>query len=572
MMGDIIYIGGETLNYTHLPPSEKKRRICSPENLLFFLILFGLLVYRTPDDFFQPYLWAEDGSVLIQGSIYNGISGLFVPVNGTYWVIQKLVALLCYWLVLPTNSIAALPYLMQIFSKILGTLSVMYFISDRFQWLVPKKIYRFGICAAIILLMPQHSYDVLTCETSLPFELFFAAFLIGLDLLCSGKYEMPNWGQAFFLTILSLSTASALCIAAIVVAAFFQWIFVQIQTKILVKSRLGIELVKLGIILAAVAVQLRLVFFSGRVNDQLDIANRLILNTKSFTFFPYWNEFHSWTAFVIGLGLWAIICYMTKLPWKVVSYCGGFSYLFMLYCSMVSTAEMFYQGKMTGRFIFTCFEISALLIGVAAVKLIDNTRRSNKYTGCVILGMIAIVSIRTYDVSVIGNEVSEIYKRNCGVYTKNGGDMVRIPIGPFNWWYMTIPASISAERPIHDLEFGVEYLDGILTGSENFGQLRKDCVGNEHELIGWARTSVENQTFERLFIKNGSTYTAAHEITERAMFYEDAWTHNGFIFFILEDYFNEGATTIELVGETADGTWHYGAIDIATSFNQEAIT
>ena len=66
--------------------------------------------------------------------------------------------------------------------------------------------------------------------------------------------------------------------------------------------------------------------------------------------------------------------------------------------------------------------------------------------------------------------------------------MVRIPIGPFNWWYMTIPASISAGRSIHDLEFGVEYLDGILTGSENFGQLRKDCVGNEHELIGWART------------------------------------------------------------------------------------
>ena len=212
------------MNYTHLPPSEKKRRICSPENLLFFLILFGLLVYRTPDDFFQPYLWAEDGSVLIQGSIYNGISGLFVPDIGTYWVIQKLLALLCYWLGLPTHSIAGLPYLMQIFSKILGTLSVMYFISDKFQWLVPKKIYRFGICAAIILLMPQHSYDVLTCETSLPFELFFAAFLIGLDLLCSGKYEMPSWGQAFFLAVLSLSTASALCIAAIVAAAFFQWI------------------------------------------------------------------------------------------------------------------------------------------------------------------------------------------------------------------------------------------------------------------------------------------------------------------------------------------------------------
>lgn len=555
------------MNCAHLPPLEKKGRICSPENLLFFLILFGLLVCRTPDDFFQPYLWAEDGVVLIQGSIYSGISGLFVPGNGTYWVIQKLLALLCYWLVLPTNSIAALPYLMQIFSKILGTLSVMYFISDKFEWLVPKKIYRFGICAAIILLMPQHSYDVLTCETSLPFELFFAAFLIGLDLLCSGKYEMPNWGQAFFLAVLSLSTASALCIAAIVVVAFLQWIFVQIQTKILVKSRLGIELVKLGIILAAVAVQLRLVFFSGRVNDQLDIANRLILNTKSFAFFPYWNEFHSWTAFAIGLGLWAIICYMTKLPWKVVSYCGGFSYLFMLYCSMVSTAEMFYQGKMTGRFIFTSFEISALLIGVAVVRLLDSTHRSNKYVGCVILGIIAIVSLRTYNVPILGDEFPEIYERNCGVYTKGGEDEVRIPIGPFRPWCITIPASISGEVLVNDLEFGVEYLDGIVVGSENFGQLGKNRTWNEHELIGWARTSIKDQTFERLFIKNGSTYTAAYGLTERARWHEDEWTHNGFVFGVTEDYFNEGTTTIELVGETADGTWHYGAIDMATSFH-----
>ena len=192
MMGDTIYIGGETLNYTHLPPSEKKRRICSPENLLFFLILFGLLVYRTPDDFFQPYLWAEDGSILIQGAIYNGISGLFVPGNGTYWVIQKLVALLCYWLVLPTNSIAALPYLMQIFSKILGTLSVMYFISHRFQCHVLNSIYLLAISAAISLLMQQHSYDLLATETPLALVLLFAALPTCLFLSSCVTSAMPS--------------------------------------------------------------------------------------------------------------------------------------------------------------------------------------------------------------------------------------------------------------------------------------------------------------------------------------------------------------------------------------------
>ena len=84
---------------------DRERKHFEWEYVIYFLILYALLVFRAPSDFFQPYLWAEDGTVLIQGSIYNGIQSVFQVGNGAYWVIPKLIALLCYWSVKPFNSI-----------------------------------------------------------------------------------------------------------------------------------------------------------------------------------------------------------------------------------------------------------------------------------------------------------------------------------------------------------------------------------------------------------------------------------------------------------------------------------
>lgn len=559
------------LNHIIQPDLRKIRQILSPQNLLCFVILFALLAFRTPEDLFTPYLYSEDGGVLIQGSIYNGIRGIVKPGNGTYWVIQKALALLCYWVILPTRSIAALPYIMQVLTKILGTLSVMYFISDRFQWLVSKRTYRFWICVGIILLMPQHADDVLVCDTSLPFQLFFVAFLIGLDLLCSGKYDTPNWGQTVFFMLLAVSTASALCLAAIVAASFLQWIVVQVEHGTLKKRAVGIEIFKLCMICGAVWIQVRLVLSSDRVSGSLDLTNRMILSLKSFVFFSYWNKFQTWRAFFVGLIIWAFIGCIIKLPWKTVLYCGGFSYLFMLYCSMVTSAEEFYQ-TMYGRYVFTCYEIAALMIGLAVVKFLGSGQPSKKNIGYVVLCATAIISLRTYNVPVTASECGEIYTTYCGLYEANGQDQMRLPIAPFKPLAFVVPVEISSKQMIDDLEFGVEYLDGIWVFNEAFGQLKPNTIWNEHELSGYIRSSTKNQTFRRLFIKSGASYTAAREITERAFFHEEPWMHNGYSFCAPLFHFSEGTTRLEIVGEADDGTWHCGTLDITTTFEWEGIS
>lgn len=532
------------------------------ENTIFFLVLFVLLALRAPKDLFTPYLWAEDGAVIIQGAIYDGVKAIFTPGNGAYWVIQKALGVLCYWAVLPTNSIAALPYLLQIVSKMLTVFSIMYFMSDRFQWLVPKKIYRFAICIGIVLLIPQHASDLVTCDTSLPFALFFTAFLISLDLLCSGKYEMLSRWQTVFFVLLSLSIASAPCIAAIAITVFAQWLFMQIKSKTVDRKQIFWAVLKLLAVLLAVLIQTQQVLSSGRVNADLDMLNRILLNTKSFIFFPYWNQLHSWTAFFIGLACWLNLCYFAKLPWKVPVYCGAFSFLYMLYCSMVGSPEEFYSGLMTGRFVVTSFEISALMIGLAITRLWDSRRKINRNIGYVLLAGIMVLSLKTYNIEVIGSASAESYKMHNGVFAVNGSDHAFISIGPWHPWIMRIPADISTKPMEDDLEIGIEVIDGIFVHNENFAHIRSDSY---HSASGWVRTSTPNQTLQKLFVKLGNQYVAAEKITIRDNFQNNALTHNGWEFYLHPDYFTDGSTTLEIVGETADGKWHRGFISFSTT-------
>ncbi|MDF2962878.1 MAG: hypothetical protein K0S39_4613 [Paenibacillus sp.] len=543
-------------------------RCFSSTNITLFVVLFAVLAMRAPQDLFTPYLWAEDGSVLIQGSIYNGIKGIIVPDNGTYWVIQKSLALICYWLVLPFDNIEALPYIMQILSKVLATLSVMYFISDRFEWLVKERLHRFGICLAVVLLLPQNASDVLTCDTSLPFYFIFTTFLIGLDLVFGKKSFMPNIPQTLFLILFSLSSAAAPFVVVVVGIAALRWLINSIKTETLHRRAFIIEAIKLLLIFAAVFIQVQYILSSGRASGDIALVHRIVLNTKSFIFVPYLQKFHSWTAFSFGFLSWIIVWRVAKVPLKVIVYCGLFSWGFMLYSSMTGPADAFYNGAMTGRYVFTCFEISALLLGLATVRLLENKKMHIKYLGCASVLTICICALLTYNVQTIGAEFAGIYKVNSRVFEVKGQDRVLIPIGPWNPWIVAIPADISNKDIKDDIEFLVERTNGNVIGSENYGKLDLHLnLGGRTNVSGWARTSVDNQTFKCLFLKYGSTYTAAGSIQIRENFLDKKLNHNSFAFNLTSDYFvDRGITTLELLGETKDGQWHRGRFDIATTF------
>ena len=529
------------------------------EYIMYFLTLYVLLVFRAPKDFFQPYLWAEDGDVLISQAIWDGVSSIFAVGNGTYWMMPRMVALICYWSVRPFGSIVLLPYIMQIVSKIIITFSVMYFISDRFEWLIPEKKYRFFVCIGVVLLMSQNASDVLTCDIAFPFPLFFVVYLIGLDLLCSAKIEMLNWKQTFFMTLLSLSNADGLCIGVVAVVIAIRYYAHKIRENKLQISQCCFDGIKLLLILSAAFLQTQCVLSGGRVSQQIEITKRIILNTKSFMFFPYWNQFHTWLAFFGGLLIWILIWKKSRISSFVLIYSAGFSYLAMLYNCMAESEA--YSGVMTSRYVFVCFEIAAFMMGSAICKLIKNTDRGSKVLAYICSLFAITVSLCTYDIPVIGSEYANCYKSSSVVFDKNGKDIAIIPVGPWKPWACKIPANIRANKMVEDLEIGIESIDGKMVGTSEFGLLTSDA---NWELSGWIKSSRGNDVLENLFIKKDTTYIAAESIDTREAFGEKQLLYNGYKFNITERYdvLTEGGSILEFVGQTSDGVWHSGRIAV----------
>ena len=78
---------------------EMRKHKAVLQNAGLYLILFVILVMHAPEDFFTPYLWCEDGCILISGAVYEGIGLLLTVHNGVFWLAQKLLGLLAHSLV-----------------------------------------------------------------------------------------------------------------------------------------------------------------------------------------------------------------------------------------------------------------------------------------------------------------------------------------------------------------------------------------------------------------------------------------------------------------------------------------
>ena len=98
-------------------------------------------------DNFASYLWCEDGLALINDAIYRGPASLFDAPRGTIWFIPRLIGFISYHICRMLKDITYLPQLMSLITKVVATGGFMYFMSDRFEWIVKERAWRFIICA-----------------------------------------------------------------------------------------------------------------------------------------------------------------------------------------------------------------------------------------------------------------------------------------------------------------------------------------------------------------------------------------------------------------------------------------
>ncbi len=518
-------------------------------DILCFFALFFILSLRTPEDLFSAYLWAEDGAELIQGSIFSGAHTLTTVGNGAYWTAPKAISLICYQLSCHFGILQYLPQIQGICCKLLATACIFWFTSDKFEWLVGKKIVRSAICIGIILMIPQEAQDLMTCDTSIPFMMNFAVFLMGVYYFCNKEVRTPSILQSCFLVLTALSSIAAPFVAAVALLAWIRWFMENRKNHVYVQwSAILIECFKLFIVLLAVFIQVRCVILSNRASSNLELIKRILLNMKYFIFFPYWDRLRSWFGAFLGISLWLVILRFTKFPRLFALFCFCYSFAYLLFCSMMTTAEEFYKVVICTGYRFSTFSymVATLALGVA----LDSANKCEaipKSPIIMVLSIILLIGITKYHISVIGMNFSELYSEYIPLFKEDGSELLHIPVGPWDPWRLTIPTTMSDKEQKNDMSV-ILYDIG---GSSPTAFIPTEDAS--YTIVKGRICCDSNIPIVNVLQRMGNQYLAAYSLNDDGVFTVHA----------TPEFLNYDTTMLDFIALTADGSYHSGNIEIA---------
>lgn len=538
-----------------------------------FIALYLLYVMRTPGDSFTSYLWAEDGQMLMTDAIAAGLKSITLKGNGAYWVIPKLIGVVCYWISLPFQSITHLATFQGLVTKLVGAASIGWFLSDRFSWVLKDLFQRFLVCAGIIFLMPA-ALDVYTCDTSIQFLLNFTVFLVGLDLLVNKKIRAMSWPVTGFLLIQTLSSAAAPVTAAVAGCGFLRWIFDGYRKKQLKLHLVLIEIAKVGIIGAAAILQILTAFSGSRVSGSLQLWDRIIACLKVYPFFPYYQSMQNWGMFVFCIVCWIAILFLAKFPVRLGIYCFSYSWLFLCMCSMTNTAEdilvnfkVVVSDKILERYILLSSMVMIFMLLIALIRIQE--KRIRWMTAAVVMTVCVPIAAQAFQVRIWGEEYITGYDQNICSYDKVGSDRLWISIGPTPNWHLVIPSTIT-EKISEEEARGELYWIGKQAAADH---VVIDTSGVAIPVNG-SLTDQNGEPFEQIFLKLGDgIYLGAMLCEEEDRILEGtseamAGKSGEFNICVPLASFPEGEGQLEFIGKKADGTCCRKVFEFNTSLTQ----
>ena len=398
--------------------------------ILSYIGLWLLYCLRSPIDFGTYYMWCEDGIVLFQDAHDSGIKSLFYTANGTLWVFQRFIGLLCYYLSYIFNNISIYPISLSIITKLIEVASIFYFACSKFDWIIKSRWLRVFVSASILLAIPQNAYDLVDCDTSSPFFFSFAIFLIGLNAFNKEHPQELSLTETIFLIIDALSSANTPFVLGVTFLRFISFVYLVKKTDNMQTEKLVCFSIKVILISLASIAQTLTIISSGRASVKLDIFNRMLSTFENFIWFPYSNIYLQAIPFIIvGMLLWALLVYLSKISILPVIYgvCFSLSYLFL--CSLTDNAYNFFQEH-PGRFFFTSYSLSVFYLGWFAYLLLNG--KITRIISIIIIILELIVLLTHYPIYKSGGEhqVIECFKNNTSTYDRNGDKTLIINIAP----------------------------------------------------------------------------------------------------------------------------------------------
>lgn len=514
-------------------------------------ICFLIYAFRAPGDILKPYLWAEDGTQLIQDSIFMGAGALFKRYCGSMAFIQRLLALVLYRISLLRGGITYLPILMSVVFKLVTVCGILYFLSDRFSWLIESRWWRLAICIGIILTIPYTANDLVTSDGSLFHALAIVIYYVGIRILCD-KRAYLKWDEVVALSIICLSSPAVPFIGAIAVWHIIKALIVY-KRRESDKKFLAENILKGLIVLIMVAQGVVTILMSGRSSVELHLLSRMKWNIKSFVFFPFWENYHLWKFFFVGAVVWIVMMWLSRPPkwFIVVSVLASFGY--MLYCSMcVSEPEKFYLGTMVGRYFYVNVTIATVMLGVAANRFWHKSGKSPAVLE--IAAIVAVISFPGYQyfIPILGEARADVWKVSASAFDRGGDEIAWIPVGPGSIWEMKLPVSFKDSEAKKDMRVEI-----VLDDGQPLSDIPNELKNGEIIKVNAVLQSGER--LKNLFMmQEEGIYQSTWPPTEdTADFYFSTPADN-----ITEGYDICGLTKFVFYGQSWDGAYHKCTVEM----------
>ena len=541
------------------------------QNIIYFLMIFTVFVMRCPKDLFTPYLWGEDGTILITDSAMEGIFAIDNVTNGTLWVIQKTVGVISYYIAVLFRSFSSLPMIQGVITKFLEALGISYFLSDKFSFLVKERFVRFLFCIMTILTFPTNSIDVITCDTSLPFILIIPVFLIGVYLFCGGKDEetgyyvkLPTVFQTVFLCLMAISSASAPLIGGMCALCGLLWLFERIKAKKLTMKEFAPAAVKMACVGLSVLIQLITVMSSDRAPTELALKDRIYLTVRNYVFWPKWMISSSkWLfaerlrvcdvpynshlpalcifLFLAGIAFYAFLFISKKVDRRVMAFSVLSSYLFFLLCSFTGEIKEFLVGLAVGqRFVYLPVYISMMLILLFSYNLSKEEEKLKvpvkKIFSAGVVLLFLVLYIPDYIMTPANDYLYEYWEMSCDDFSFEGDDIISCRIGPWGNWRTDFPADFT--NASDDVSLTPVYASGSTDGVSQIVSLDADIN--------------DGREIEKIYVKNSEEgkYSLAFYEGEKS---EKMGEFGNEGIFTYQDYYGR---EYELIAVDYDGGYH----------------
>ena len=208
----------------------RRRALSSPPGWAAQLLLLAgvvavtcaVVISRRPDAFTRPQFYAEDGTVWFSDAYNQGPwQSAFLSYQGHFLLQPRLVAL-----VAAPFGISSAPFVYNLFGLLFQIAPVVFFMSRRFQPLLPPLWYR-AILSAVYLLMPSTELNVDVASAQ-----FHLAILATLVLVAPPP---DRWGWRVFdvATMALCALTGAFVYILLPVALLWWWLRKQRSTAVL---------------------------------------------------------------------------------------------------------------------------------------------------------------------------------------------------------------------------------------------------------------------------------------------------------------------------------------------------